>query len=542
MTHPPFMVSLSNNRGKAWETLLEQGKSNGSGWDIIVVGGGITGAGILREAARRGLSAALVEQKDFAWGSSSRSSKMIHGGLRYLLSGDLKLVRASVMERDRLLLQAPGLVEPLGFVFSHYRHRFPGRHLFGGLLRVYDLFSGTRNHRYYPVPEYLYMVPGIDQRGLKGGTHYEDGVVDDARLVLSAIQEACAEGALALNYVKVEALLTAGNRVMGVSVKDEVTGEKGDVFTRCVVNATGVWADQLQSTRYNGPPIRPLRGSHLVVPFWKLPVSQAVTLRHPSDKRPVFVFPWEGATIIGTTDLDHTNGLHSEPRISRGEIKYLMDIVRYQFPSVNMAEGDVLSTYAGIRPVIGGERKRPSKEKRDHTIWQQDGMVSVTGGKLTTFRLMALDVLRAAGSFLSHADVKDTHESVFCQRGQGEKFPTALQSFLKRRLGGRYGRHAPEILEYTEDNDFERIPGTDTLWAEVRWAARNEAVVHLEDLLFRRTRLGLLLEKGGAEYFDRFEAICREEMGWDRKRWEEEVSCYKRLWGESYSLPGNQES
>jgi glycerol-3-phosphate dehydrogenase len=324
--------------------------------------------------------------------------------------------------------------------------------------------------------------------------------------------------------------------VIGVSVEDDTTGEKGDIFARVVINATGVWADQLPSTRYTGPPIRPLRGSHLVFPFWKLPVSQAVTLRHPSDKRPVFVFPWEGATIVGTTDLDHTEDLNSEPRISSREITYLMDIVRYQFPSVHLEEGDILSTYAGIRPVIAGGRKKPSNEKRDHTIWEQDGMISVTGGKLTTFRLIALDVLRAVAPFLSHVDVKDTRAPVFFRRESGTEFPAGLHHVLRRRLEGRYGCHTADVLECTTDNDFERIPGTDTLWAEVRWAARNEAVMHLEDLLLRRTRLGILLERGGAEHFDRVREICREDLQWPQERWQAELSAYQRLWESCYSI------
>jgi len=529
----PFFSA--KKRHEAWTRLVELGKKSSGGWDMLVVGGGITGAGVLREARRRGLSVALLEQKDFAWGTSSRSSKMIHGGLRYLLSGDLRLVRASVRERDHLLSQAPGLIEPLGYLFAHYRGRFPGRHLFGGLLSLYDLFSGARNHRYYPAPESLFLAPNIDQRGLRGGTHYMDAVVDDARLVLRTIQEASLEGALALNYARVEDLLRAGNRVAGVSVRDELTGEEADIFARVVVNATGVWADQLQSMKYTGSSIRPLRGSHLVLPFWKLPVSQAITLRHPSDKRPVFVFPWEGATIVGTTDLDHRESLDVEPRISSQEIEYLMDIARHQFPSIHLEKGDILSTYAGIRPVIGGGKKRPSKEKRHHSIWEQDGMVSVSGGKLTTFRLMALDVLRTAAPFLTHLDVKDTGAPVFPRNGLGTYAPACLFHSLGRRLEGRYGSCAQHVLECATDGDLERIPETDTLWAEIRWAARNEAVMHLEDLMLRRTRLGILLERGGAGLLEKVGDICREELGWSLSRWQTELSAYQSLWRSCYS-------
>ncbi len=530
-------VPFDNQRGKNREALLQKGSRNSRKWDILVVGGGITGAGILREAARRGLSTVLLEQKDFAWGTSSRSSKMIHGGLRYLLSGDVKLVRAAVRERDQLLSQAPGLIDPLGFLFSHYKGRFPGPHLFGGLLWAYDLFSGSSNHHYYPAPEYLLLAPNIDQRRLKGGTSYLDAVVDDARLVLRTIREAYEEGAFALNYVRVQELLFQKNRVIGVCVKDEITGNETDLFARVVVNATGVWADQLHSSKYNGPHIRPLRGSHLVFPFWKLPVSQAVTLRHPADKRPVFVFPWEGATIVGTTDLDHGEPLNSEPRISFPEIEYLLDIVRYQFPSVELERSDILSTFAGVRPVIGGSKKRPSSEKRDHSIWEQDGMISVSGGKLTTFRLIAQDVLRVAAPLIPSVEERGTPDPPFNKRKGDELPPISLNHFLRRRLEGRYGSHVMHIMQTEMNEDLERIPGTNTLWAEVRWGAREEGIMHLDDLLLRRTRIGILLEKGGTGYLDRIRDICRQELGWDLKRWEAEAASYKKLWEECYSLP-----
>jgi glycerol-3-phosphate dehydrogenase len=539
MTDHFTSFSFLERRQKTWETLLERNTGGPGKLDIMVVGGGITGAGVLREATRQGLSAALLEQKDFAWGTSGRSSKMIHGGLRYLLSGEMRLVHASVRERDALLSQAPGLVEPLGFLYSHYRGRFPGRRLFGGLLRVYELLSKSRNHSYYPIPEYLLLAPRIDQRGLTGGTRYIDGVVDDARLVFCTIQEACGGGALALNYVKIQDLLSVRNRVVGVSVKDDITGKEADLFARVVVNATGVWAGQLRTLKYIGPRIRPLRGSHLLLPFWKLPVSQAIILRHPADKRPVFVFPWEGATIVGTTDLDHEESLNLEPRISLQELHYLMEIVHYQFPSLSLEEEDILSTYAGLRPMIGSGANRPSQEKRDHRIWEQEGLISVSGGKLTTFRLIARDVLRAAAPQLSSSNQQDV-SAVVPRRREPYALPSIrLDYALLRRLKGRYGRHTATVLQWKTEDDFERIPCTDTLWAELRWAARGEGVIHLEDLLLRRTRLGILLEKGGAAYFDRIRDICREELGWDEKRWEREAASYRKLWKGNYSLPGS---
>jgi glycerol-3-phosphate dehydrogenase len=520
-----------------WSRLLEERAKDSRGWDLLVVGGGITGAGILREAARQGLSAALLEQRDFAWGTSSRSSKMIHGGLRYLLSGNFKLVRASVKERDRLLREAPGLIEPLGFLFSHYTGQFPGPHTFGGLLSLYDLFANQSHHRYYPVPDYLFLAPHIAREGLRGGTHYLDAVTDDARLVLRSLQEACLEGAIALNYVKVESLLTAKGRVVGVSVRDEIDGKGGEVFARVVVNATGVWAQQFRSKGHQGPRIRPLRGSHLVFPFWRLPVAQGITLRHPQDSRPVFVFPWEGVTIAGTTDLDHKGDLDREPCISRREVNYLLNLVDHQFPSIGIREEDILSTYSGIRPVVGGGRLNPAREKRNHAIWEQDGMISVSGGKLTTFRLIALDVLRHAAPALLQDKAGHNPASSPLKNDLEPADDAGPEAMARSRLASRYGSDGVKVMDCAESGELERIPGTNTLWAEIRWAARTEAVMHLEDLLLRRVRLGVLLAGGGSRHFDRIQSICRQEQGWDEKRWKKELAAYQELLRECYSLP-----
>ncbi len=527
--HIPF-----NTRQLHWSRLLEQGAEGSRGWDLLVVGGGITGAGILREAARQGLRAALLEQRDFAWGTSSRSSKMIHGGLRYLLSADFKLVRASVKERDRLMMEAPGLVEPLGFLFSHYTGRFPGPRAFGGLLSLYDRFAGQSHHRYYPVPDYLFLAPHIARKGLRGGNCYLDGVTDDARLVLRTLKEACFEGATALNYVKVESLLTAKGRVVGVAVKDEIDGNRGEVFARVVVNATGVWARRLRTKGHRVPRIRPLRGSHLVFPFWRLPVAQAITLQHPQDSRPVFVFPWEGVTIAGTTDLDHQGDLDGEPCISRREVHYLLDLVEHQFPSLGIREEDILSTYSGIRPVISSGKRNPSREKRDHTVWEQDGMISVSGGKLTTYRLISLDVLRRAAPYLPQA-MSGRHPALKNDPVPPSSAPPGPMARL--RLGGHYGSNAVKVMDCAKSGELERIPGTNTLWTEIRWAAGNEAVMHLEDLLLRRVRLGILLAGGGSDHFHRIQTICREELGWNAKRWERELAAYQKLLGECYGLP-----
>jgi glycerol-3-phosphate dehydrogenase len=296
------------------ERLLEKLKAGQCKWDVIVVGGGITGAGILRECSRRGLQALLVEKKDFAWGTSSKSSKMVHGGLRYLATAQFGLTRDSVQERQRLMAEAPGLVDPLQFLMGHYKGQFPPGFIFNRVLDMYDLMAGKRNHRHYPARDGIYLAPGILENGLQSITQFGDAVTDDARLVLRVLHEAICEGAHALNYVGAVSVLrqskgagqnspaTGGSSgaVRGLLLKDEETGESFEAEASVVINATGAWADHLRAQEGLEAHIRPLRGSHLVLPHWRFPVAYSVSYFHPQDKRPVFVFPWEGTTVIGT--------------------------------------------------------------------------------------------------------------------------------------------------------------------------------------------------------------------------------------------------
>jgi glycerol-3-phosphate dehydrogenase len=522
---------------EAWSLLAEGGSERSRGWDLLVIGGGITGAGILREAVRYGLAAALIEQRDFAWGASSRSSNMVHGGLRYLETGQVKLTRDLLRERERLLHQVPGLIDPIGFLLSDYRLSLPGRWPLTALLSVYDFLGRRWAHRYYPLHEYTMLAPRIRQTGLKGGTQYFDAVTDDARLVFRVIQEARKEGAIAINYVAAEKLLKQGERVCGVAVRDVTSGATNEVRAKVVINATGAWTDQLRNQVGGEGHIRPLRGSHLIFPFWRIPVAQAIALRHPVDKRYVFLLPWQGVTVVGNTDLDHEEDLNIEASITPQEMDYLLEAVRYKLPGLGIEADHVLSTYAGVRPVIGTGIADPSKEKRDHGIWVENGLISVSGGKLTNFRLMALDVLQKVTQFLPSLVVEDRGEPVFGESGAGEIGATDFDNTLRRRLGGRYGAEMGEMLGCAKEGELERLPGIDVIWSELRWAARTEQVVHLEDLLLRRTRLGLLLQEGGVAHLDRIRLICQEELGWGDMHWHDEAEGYKRLWKKCYSLP-----
>jgi len=500
-----------NDRETAWSALLA-----GSPYDVLVIGGGVTGAAVAFEAARRGLRAALVERNDFASGTSSRSSKLVHGGLRYLREGRVGLTRESVREREELLRDAPGLVDPIVFIMPHYRGRKPGRATLSAGLWLYDALAGSHRHEYLGRIAALALVPPLDENGLEGAHRYRDATTDDARLVLRLLAQARAAGAITANYVRATPRLDGG-RVAGASVRDVLRDGQADVAATVTIAAGGVFADELRASLGMRSRLRPLRGSHLIFAAWRFPLACAVAFEHPGDGRPVFAYPWQGATLAGTTDIDHGEGLDGEPSISANEASYLLAALRYQFPSLGLDERDVVATYSGVRPVVdGGRDDAPSKLSRDHVVWKERGMITITGGKLTTFRPMALDALTAAADCLPPFD--RTPKPVFT-------------------VPGRYGDDAARFAGEAVSAERERIGSTPFAWADVRWGARHESVVHLDDLLLRRTRLGLLLRDGAAAYFDRIGAICRDELAWDQTRWGAEVRRYRELWRAHYCLP-----
>lgn len=378
------------------EQILAQVTGGHSRFDVVVVGGGVTGAGIAREASGSGLRTLLVEQRDFAWGTSGRSSKMIHGGLRYLGSGHPALTRAALRERNRLLREAPGLVQQLPFLLPHRKGVFPGPRAFRLLLWLYDHMAGTHSRRRLAPHELPLWVPGLQQKDLLGGSLFLDAVTDDARLVMRLLHEAGRDGALCLNYVRALSVLRESGRVCGLRLQDEAGQRTFEVETPLVINATGAWVTDLQQQENAISPmrIRPLRGSHLVLPWSRLPVSCAVSFLHPVDHRPVFVFPWAGTTVLGTTDCDHSQPLTQEPAISCAEVQYLLTIADELFPDARISPRDVISAWAGVRPVVSDGRSRsPSRESREHVLQHDSGLVSIAGGKLTTFRPMARQAL-----------------------------------------------------------------------------------------------------------------------------------------------------
>ncbi|MBI3380725.1 MAG: glycerol-3-phosphate dehydrogenase/oxidase [Aquabacterium sp.] len=478
-------------------------------WDAVVIGGGITGAGIALEAARRGHKVLLLEQRDFSWGTSSRSSKMVHGGLRYIAQGDIQLTRHALQERERLLAELPDLVVRMPYVFPIRQGRFPGRWPMTFILKLYDALAGIRDHRWMSRDEVRQAYPALNDAGLRGAMRYTDALTDDSRLVIRVLQEAALEGARARNYTEVLDIKAQGD-MHELLVQDTNTdnGARLTLHARHVFNATGLWADRLSGTP---PVVRPQRGTHLFVAASRLPVRDCLTILHPDDHRPVFVFPWKGQTCIGTTDIDHREGLQDEPHCTPAEIDYLLKVANSELPALHLRREDVLATMAGVRPIIAsGKGKDPSKERRDHLVWQANGVISVSGGKLTTFRQIALDALKAAG-LIDAATHRQAHQG--------------------RHL--RCFRHAVPSPHGLNDPVRGTASGG-VLQAQVEWILTHEMVVHLDDLLLRRLRLGVLCADAGESLLLSLKPMCQLYLGWDEARWQWECTRYRAVIASSY--------
>ncbi|RTR31203.1 glycerol-3-phosphate dehydrogenase/oxidase [Shewanella atlantica] len=490
-------------------------------YDLVVIGGGITGAGIFHLAANQGLKVLLVEQQDFSWGTSSRSSKMVHGGLRYLAGGQLRMTRDTARQREALLAELPGLVELMPYMMLHREGDFPSAALFKRVLSVYDKLAGCDYHKPLTLEKARTWMSDLSFDGVAGVSLFADGVTDDARLVLRLLQDGVLAGGQALNYAKVTGLIESESGVSGIELKlDE---GKHKIGAKCVINATGSWASLLHPLEKGL--LRPLRGSHLVLPFERLPVSACITFFHPIDKRPVYIYPWQGCTVIGTTDLDHKQGVETEPGISATEVDYLLQLARHYFPDKDIDEEDVISCWSGIRPILSASTDTaPSKESREHVIWSKPGLVSVTGGKLTGYHLMSKEVLES---------IKTQFPDLLSDLKQA-KFSQPATGYADKRLIGYFGHFATRISEMKNN---QQIGISRCQWRELEWSLAHESVVHLDDLLLRRTRLGLLLGDGIIKYREQILALCCQSLNWSQSQAEQEWLRFEQIFSKYYSLP-----
>ncbi len=506
-------------------------------WDLIVIGGGITGAGVLREASLRGLRALLLEASDFAFGTSSRSSKLVHGGIRYLRERQFNVTRESAREREWLLRAAPYLVNRLPFLWAHYADAKTRAWQFAVGVILYDLVVPKWDHRHFSSEEVLRLSPLLRSEGLQGAQRYVDASVDDTALVLRVLRAAVADGASALNYAPVESLLrSADGRVRGVRVRDLPSGREAEVQAKVVINAAGPWSDELRA-QLNAPSrLRKCRGSHLVFSRERLPLNEALSLLHPRDNRAMFIIPWESSTIIGTTDIDHPREWEAgEPFATQAEIEYMLEGLQYLVPRADIQAEDIISTFAGLRPLVRPAGSAlPSQVSRRAVVWDESGLITVTGGKLTIFRIMAVKALQAAAARLGRELNFPRRSPVFDPLPEIEP-PDDLPVETLAYLLGRYGSQTPALLASARAEELTLIPGTLNPWAELRYAARASGIQHLDDLLLRRVRLGVLLPRGGLDHSERIRAIAQAELGWEGARWQSELARYENIWQRYYS-------
>ncbi len=523
-------------RDEIWNNLQQD-------WDLIVIGGGITGAGVLRQAVNAGLKTLLVEAYDFTFGTSSRSSKLVHGGFRYLREKQVDVTKESVREREWLLKEAPHLVTKLGFLLADYENFHVPMAEFGLGVVIYDLLARKWEHKQLSANGILQSVPGLRADKLMGGFLYYDAEMDDSRVVLRLLRESVHAGGTALSYARAEKLLrTKDGQVCGVVVRDTAsTKERAmEVKAKVVVNATGPWSDELRAQVHGKPHIRKLRGSHLIFARERWPLQQAATLIHPRDHRALFTIPWEGTSMIGTTDLDHAPELdkkYREPFCSQEEIDYLLEALNFLFPDIKATQKDILSTFSGVRPTIqSGDASKPSSVSRAHELWKESGLITITGGKFTTFRLMANQTIEAVLGQLGKTP-QAPRQRIFNPLRETKPKGMATGSFLY--LAGRHGFEITSMLDCAKQGELETIAPLANIWAEIRWAAREEGVEHLDDLLLRRVRLGMLLPNGAQDLLPRIRPIAQPELGWNNVRWQKEEKEYISIWKKYYSnTPG----
>jgi glycerol-3-phosphate dehydrogenase len=481
-------------------------------WDLIVIGGGATGLGIAVDAAARGFSVALVEAHDFAKGTSSRTTKLVHGGVRYLAQGNLHLVKEGLRERALLLANAPHLAQPIPFVMPAYR--WWERPWYGMGLRLYDLLAGgaslgkTESLGAYETQRRL---PAIEKAGLRGGVQYWDGQCDDARLAIALARTAVRHGAVVLNYGVAVDLLREGSTIAGVAVRDMETGRRMELRAGCVINATGVWADQVR--RFDRPDeprmVEPSQGIHLVVDRSFLPGDRALLVPRTADGRVLFAIPWLGATLLGTTDTPR-EGIVEEPRATNEEIDFILkEVGRYLHKPPTRAH--VRSLWVGLRPLVKPVQARGKRTKalsREHAVVVSEaGLVTVTGGKWSTYRAMAEDVLAEcfAHALLAPKPAGVTRELRLA--GAPEKASTPISAPPGLHL---YGTDADAVRSLPGARR-ELAPGFTE--AMVRFAAREEFARSVEDVLARRSRLLFLDAAKAASLAEPVAAILAEELG-----------------------------
>ena len=496
-------------------------------WDFAVIGGGATGLGIAIDAASRGYSTVLVERSDFAKGTSSRSTKLIHGGVRYLKQGNISLVLESLHERGILRDNAPHLVHDLPFIVPNYD--WWEAPFYGIGLRLYDVLAGKHGFgpsRNLSIEETVERIPTIETKGLRGGVIYYDGQFDDARLAINMAQTAAEQGAALVNYMNVTALVKSEEFVSGLVAQDMESGREHEIRAKVVINATGVFTDSVRrlDNADAKPMIRPSQGVHIVLDRSFLPGDSAIMVPETDDGRVLFAIPWHGRTLVGTTDTP-VDEILEEPRPFKDELEFLLEHAA-RYLTKDPTPADVLSTFAGLRPLVGPtDEDDTAAISRDHTVHiSRGGLVTVAGGKWTTYRKMAEDAVDQA-AMLSGVEVvpcvtRDLH--LHGHHLHAEQFDDLAI----------YGSDAPAILDLLRNDPryAERVHEDEPYRVgEIVWSVRHEMARTVEDILARRTRMLLLDARRSIEMAPRVAEIMAEELSRDTAWQRDQVAAYTEL-------------
>ncbi|GAA0322461.1 aerobic glycerol-3-phosphate dehydrogenase [Bacillus carboniphilus] len=505
-------------------------------YDLVVIGGGITGAGIALDAATRGLKVALIEMQDFAAGTSSRSTKLVHGGLRYLKQLEVKMVAEVGKERAIVYENGPHVTTPERMLLPIHQGGTFGKWTTSLGLLVYDYLANVKQaerRKMLDREETLRKEPLIKEDGLKGGGYYVEYRTDDARLTIEVLKAAVSYGAHALNYMKAEGFLYENNKVTGVQATDIISGDRFEIRSRITVNAAGPWVDQVRSldTSLRKKQLRLTKGVHIVIDQTNFPLKQAIYFDTP-DGRMIFAIPRDGKTYVGTTDTFYKEDPKS-PRITKEDKAYLLNAIKFMFPKISVTEYHIESSWAGVRPLIFEDGKDPSDISRKDEIWEgESGLITIAGGKLTGYRKMAETVvdlvvsrLKATGVTAASCQTKNTPISGG-KFGSPQKFLSYVEEKAKTastfglteqegyELARKYGTNVPIVLRYARDYEDHKLVGLSPLvYAQLMYAIEYEMTMSPTDFFIRRT---------GALYFN---------IEWVRK-WKEPVILHmKKVFG-----------
>lgn len=507
-------------------------------YDMCIIGGGINGAGIARDAALRGLKTLLVDKSDFAAGTSSKSSKLIHGGFRYLKQFEFGLVREALIERYKLLHLAPHLVEKLPTVFPIYNTSKDGYWKVKAGMALYDLLCGLKRigtHKMYSGQNLLQLVPELNEKDLSGGAQYFDSKADDSRLVMATLQSAVQSGCDAISYFNIVGMDLQEGKAKTLQGRDEIDGKEYNIRAIVFVNATGAWGDTIR--QFSGsilPRIRTTKGIHLVIPINRLPLKYAIMLISLLDERPLFAVPWREYVLLGTTDSDFDGDLDIIYSTTE-DVDYLLESFNFVFPGSELSKSDIISSYAGVRPLIFEEGKPTSKISREHEIFESPKNVfNLIGGKLTTYRKMAADLI----DFIAR-----NHELDIQSRCDTDKYPiygsevenlkARSNEYVKvliddfsltqddaRYLLSAYGCHIDSLISYLEKSPWDSkniVPGLPFIWAQLNYAIDYEMTISLDDFFIRRTHIFSLDWNQGTQVVKE----CADRMG-KTLQWSEE--------------------